>query len=236
MAIWDGVGQVISRLASGAVASVVEAVRSTFEGDPATRRQVSFSIAMIALSAKMAKADGVVTFDEMQAFRQIFEIPEGEERNVARLYDLAKQDTAGYESYASQIATLCGSGDDDCPALEDIIDGLFHIAKADGALHERELAFIEATAIIFRVSEHRYQTILARHGAGNEPDPFKILGIERSATLQEARKAWRKLVQENHPDVLAGRGMPPEFIGIATERIKVINRAWTRLQAELQPA
>lgn len=236
MAIWDSIRQVVSKLTSGAVASVVETVRTLFEGDPETRRRVAFSVAMIALSAKMAKADGIVTFDEMQAFHQIFEVPEGEERNVARLFDLAKQDTAGFQSYAAQMAGMCGDGSTNCHLLEDIIDGLFHIAKADGALHEAELEFIETTAAIFKITPEHFESILIRHGAGSEPDPFRVLGIKRGATLAEAKAAWRKLVQENHPDVLTGRGVPEEFIAIATERLKVINKAWSRLQAELQPA
>ncbi len=84
MSIWSNIGDVLSRMTTGAVSSLVEAVRSMLEGDPATRRRVAFSVAMIALSAKMAKADGIVTFDEMQAFQQIFHIPDGEERNVAQ--------------------------------------------------------------------------------------------------------------------------------------------------------
>ena len=236
MSIWSNIGDMLSRVTNGAVSSLIEAVRTVFEGDPATRRQVAFSIAMIALSAKMAKADGIVTFDEMQAFQQIFQIPEGEERNVSRLFDLAKQDTAGFEAYARQIETLCGSGEGNCPALEDILDGLFHIAKADGAFHDSELAFLESTAVIFKLDDHRYQTVLARHGADGEADPYAVLGLRRGARIDEARRAWRKLVQENHPDILTGRGMPQEFIAIANERIKVINRAWTRLQAELEPA
>jgi DnaJ like chaperone protein len=236
MSIWSNIGEVISRITSGTIASLVEAVRTALEGDPQTRNRVAFSIAMIALSAKMAKADGVVTFDEMQAFQQIFQIPEGEERNVARLYDLAKQDTGGYEAYAGQIAQLCGSGESNCPSLEDILDGLFHIAKADGAIHEREMMFLETTASIFKLDETRFETILARHAVTGEPDPYAVLGIPRGITIAEARKTWRKLVQENHPDVLTGRGMPEEFIMIANERLKVINRAWTRLQTELEPA
>jgi DnaJ like chaperone protein len=236
MSIWSEIGNLLSRTATGAMSSVIEAVRSVLEGDPATRRQVAFSVAMIALSAKMAKADGIVTFDEMQAFRRIFEIPEGEERNVARLFDLAKQDVAGYETYARQIEKLCGSGGDNCPAMEDILDGLFHIARADGAFHDSELAFLETIAAIFKLDAQHYGMILARHGASGEPDPYAVLGLKRGVGLDEARRVWRKLVQENHPDILTGRGVPAEFIVIANERLKVINRAWTRLQAELEPA
>jgi DnaJ like chaperone protein len=236
MTIWHKIGELLSKVTTDTVSTVVEYVRTLFEGDPETRRKVAFSIAMIALSAKMAKADGVVTFDEMQAFQQIFEIPVGEAENVDRLFNLAKQDIAGFESYAGKIEQLCGSGQANCPALEDILDGLFHIAKADGAIHESEMAFLQTTASIFKLDERRFERVLARHGFSGEPDPYLVLGIAHGTSMGEARKAWRKLVQENHPDVLTGRGMPEEFVRIANERLKVINRAWTRLQDELQAA
>ncbi len=236
MSIWAKIGELLASVTTSALSTLVEYVRTLFEGDPQTRHQVAFSIAMIALSAKMAKADGIVTFDEMQAFQHIFEIPEGETENVDRLFQLAKQDTAGFEAYAGQIERLCGSGENNCPALEDILDGLFHIAKADGAIHDDELVFLRTTAEIFKLDERHFESILMRHGIGGEPDPYTVLGISRGVSVGEARAAWRKLVQENHPDVLTGRGMPEEFVRIATERLKVINRAWSRLQEELQDA
>jgi len=101
MSIWLRIGEFIQRISASAshgVVEVVEAVRTVFAGDPELRRRVAFSVAMIALSAKMAKADGVVTQDEVRAFQSIFEVPKSEARNVARLYDLAKRDIAGFEA------------------------------------------------------------------------------------------------------------------------------------------
>src|SRR5690606_29094837 len=134
MSIWARISEFLSSISTVAMTNVIERVRTVFEGDPEMRRRVAFSIAMIALSAKMAKADGVVTRDEVQAFQQIFIVPADQAKNVARLFDLAKQDIAGFDAYAQRIAGLCGSGQPNCALLEDVLDGLFHIAKADGVV------------------------------------------------------------------------------------------------------
>jgi DnaJ like chaperone protein len=233
MSIWQFVRRVTASATSG-VGGVVEAVRTVFGGDPELRRRVAFSVAMIALSAKMAKADGIVTHDEIHAFQQIFEVPFAERRNVARLYDLAKQDVAGFEAYAQRMAGLCGSGNRNCAILEDILDGLFHIAKADGLLHERESRFLHRVAQIFRIEESHFQSILARHANLGEADPWLILGIERGTPPDEIKKRYRQLVAANHPDKLMARGLPEEFIKIATTRIAAINAAYEMIERGLR--
>lgn len=239
MSIWDRIGDFAARISASATAGLgdlAEAVRTLFSGDAELRRRVAFSVAMIALSAKMAKADGVVTQDEIRAFQDIFEVPREQARNVARLYDLARRDVAGFEAYAEQMARLCGSGRANCRMLEDILDGLFHIATADGVLHEREGEFLHRVAEIFRIDEAHYRTIMARHvdlGAG---DPYRVLGIERGVAFAEVRKRYRKLVADNHPDRLVARGLPQEFINIATKRLAAINAAYEAIERELAPA
>lgn len=235
MSIWQFIKRVAATALTG-VGSMVEAVRTVVGGDPDLRRRVAFSVAMIALSAKMAKADGVVTQDEIRAFHEIFEVPVAERRNVARLYDLAQQDVAGFEAYAGRMAGLCGMGDVDCNILEDILDGLFHIAKADGLLHEKEGWFLHRVAEIFRIEESRYQAMLARHAHLGDADPWLILGIERGSPLVEVKKHYHKLVAANHPDRLVARGLPEEFIKIATTRIAAINAAYETIERGLKPA
>ncbi|TIW41833.1 MAG: DnaJ family molecular chaperone [Mesorhizobium sp.] len=238
MSIWDRLGDFITRVSSSTSSGVdvVEAVRTVFSGDPDLRRRVAFSVAMIALSAKMAKADGIVTQDEVRAFQQIFEVPKDQTRNVARLYDLAKRDIAGFETYAARMAQLCGSGHSNCKMLEDILDGLFHIAKADGLVHEREGQFLHRIAEIFRIEEAHYQSILARHVDLGAADPYVVLGIERGKTFEEVRRRYRKLVSDNHPDRLIARGLPQEFVKIATSRIAAINAAYEMIERGLRHA
>ncbi len=236
MSIWIRLAELVSSLSVNAATGLIEAIRTLFSGDPETRRRVAFSVALIALSAKMAKADGVVSHEEAAAFLEIFDIPAGEERNVARLFDLAKQDVAGFEVYAAKIADLC-SGEAGCDTpLEDVLDGLFHIAKADGAVHERELFFLETTAGIFGIRAAQFERIMSRHVVTGAPDPYVVLGIARGTPFVEAQRIWRELVKENHPDRLEARGVPKEFLVIANERIRAINAAWTLLSAELKRA
>ena len=208
---------------------LIESVRTALVGDPEARRRVAFSIAMIALSAKMAKADGVVTMDEVSAFEHIFEIPDAERRNVARIYDLAKEDVAGFEGYAMQLANLCDADERDCPLMEDILEGLFHIAKADGVLHEAELDFLARTAGIFGISDEHFDTILARHVAAGEGDPYAVLGLTPDADEAAVKARYRVLVAENHPDRAIARGLPDEFIAIATERLAAFNDAYASI-------
>jgi DnaJ like chaperone protein len=239
MSIWDRLGDFITRVSSSAssgIADLVETVRTLFSGDADLRRRVAFSVAMIALSAKMAKADGIVTQNEVRAFQEIFEVPPKEAHNVARLFDLAKQDVAGFEIYAQRMAQMCGSGHANCAMLEDILDGLFHIAKADGVVHERESQFLHRIAEIFRIEEAHYQSILARHVSLGAADPYVILGIERDKPFADVKKRYRKLVLDNHPDRLIARGLPQEFIKIATTRIAAINEAYELIERGLKRA
>jgi DnaJ like chaperone protein len=213
---------------AGRVGAAVTGLRAALAGlaNSEVRRQAAFAIAMIALSAKMAKADGVVSSAEIDAFCRLFTIPVGEERNVGRVYNLAKRDVAGFESYARDVARLLA---DDAQLREAILDGLFEIAKADGAVHERELAYLARVAEIFGFDEDEFARIRARHVI-EDGDPYLILAADRSWDEERLRKHYRRLVQENHPDRLIARGVPPEFVRIANDRLAAINAAWDKLE------
>lgn len=234
MSIWARISEFLTTVPANALSTLIEAVRTVFEGNPELRRRVAFSIALIALSAKMARADGIVTQAEVRAFQQIFIVPPDQTRNVALLFDLAKQDVAGFETYARQMAGLCGSGERNCAMLEDILDGLFHIAKADGHLHEREVAFLRRVAEIFEIDDAHFESILSRHAILGENDPWRVLGLERGMPFSAVRSHYRRLVAENHPDRLIARGVPEEFLAIANSRLAAINGAYEAIERSMQ--
>jgi DnaJ like chaperone protein len=230
MSMFSRLFESIGGTASTAFSGIVEAVRTVFAGDPETRRKVAFSVAVIALSAKMAKADGIVAPEEVEAFQEIFAVPQEEASNVARLYNLAKQDVAGYEAYAHRVAGMCGSGKENCAMLEDVLDGLFHIAKADGLVHEKELEFIANVADIFRVDEVHFERILARHVHPDGINPYAVLGVPDTTPFDEVKKRYRMLAAESHPDRLRARGVPEEFLTIANDRMAALNDAFAAIE------
>ena len=235
MSILRRISEYVARASGSVLSAIVEAVRTVFQGDPELRKRVAFSIAIIALSAKMAKADGIVTANEVRAFHEIFAVPRHEMRNVMRLYDLAKQDVAGFEAYARQMAGLCGSGHKNCAMLEDILDGLFHIAKADGVLHEREHSFLARVAEIFSITESHYARIRARHVLGDKADPYVLLGVSPDTPFPEIKRRYRQLVRESHPDRMIARGVPMEFLALANARLAAIDAAFEQIEKSWVP-
>ena len=224
MSIWSRIAEALSALTSGeALSSVFDKLRSPPE------RTVAFAIAVIALGAKMAKADGQVTRDEVTAFREVFNIAAQDEAGAARVFNLARTDVAGFESYATRIHEMFH--EDPC-TLKDLMEGLFHIAMADGFYHPNEDAFLERVAEIFEVKEHEFKGLRARFVPDADADAYTVLGLTPDMAFDEMRKAWRKLVRENHPDAMIARGIPEEAVMLAEKRMSDINRAWDDIRKE----
>ncbi|HEX3756907.1 MAG TPA: TerB family tellurite resistance protein [Rhizomicrobium sp.] len=230
MSIWGKVsGAGAGFLVGGPVGALVGAVAGHFLIDQESDPGVTFTIAVIALAGKMAKADGVVSNAELEAFGRVFKVPPEEEANVRRIFNLARQDVAGFEAYAGQIARLFVGN----PAvLEDILDGLFEIAKADGVLHPGESAFLERVAEIFGLAPNEFRRIRAAHFAPELTDPYVILGVSYVAGEEEIKQTYRRLVRENHPDSLIARGVPQEFVRLANDKLAAINAAYEKIQGE----
>jgi DnaJ like chaperone protein len=197
------------------------------EGLAAGAKQVAFTVAVIVLGAKMAKVDGAVSRAEVEAFKEVFHVPPNELRNVGRIFDMAKQDARGFEPYARQVAWMFR---DEPAVLEELLAGLFHIAKADGEVRPSELAYLREVAAIFGLGTQSFERVHAMFAGAAEADPFEILGVSKSASNDEIKSAYRRLIRENHPDTLVAKGMPQEFIDLANQRMAAINVAYDTIE------
>ena len=222
MSVWTRISEAISALASGeGLSEVFDRLRTPPD------RTVAFTIAVIALGAKMAKADGEVTRDEVTAFREVFTIAPEDEANAARVFNLARQDVAGFEDYARRIGAMYEG--DDAP-LCDLIEGLFHIAMADGKYHPSEDAFLHRVAEIWGYNERRFNRVRAQFVPDAERDPYDVLGVDPDTPLAEIKKVWQAHVRTSHPDQMIARGVPEEAVKMAEKRMVALNHAWEQIK------
>lgn len=191
---------------------------------------VGFTAAVIGLAAKMAKADGFTSDSEIAAAAQVFRPPPGEEEHFRQAFMLATQTVLGFESYAKQIGRKYRARP--C-LLEDVLDGLFHIALADGVVSQSEIDYLAEVANHFGFSDLEFRRIKATNLGPDAGDPYAVLGLLPGASMDEVRRAWRRLAAENHPDRMTQRGAPPEFVQIAREKTAAINGAYTQIRDDL---
>ncbi len=224
-ALGGPLGAFIGAIAGHAVDKLSHGAGGTQTAD--ATKQIAFTIGVIVLGAKLAKADGKVTRDEVDAFKRIFHIPPEEMKNVGRVFDQARKDSQGYEPYARQLARMFA---DNPAVLEELLGGLFHIARADGNITEDELVYLEQLAGFFGFDAPAWDRIRAANVSEEKSDPFRILGVSRDDSDQEIRAAHRKLVVENHPDRLVAQGMPQEFVDMANEKVATMNAAYDEIR------
>ncbi|MFT5742560.1 MAG: DnaJ like chaperone protein [Paracoccaceae bacterium] len=224
MSIWTRIAEAVSALTAGeGLSAVFDKLRTP------TERSAAFAIAVIALGAKMAKADGQVTRDEVTAFREVFAIPASDEKNAARIFNMARTDIAGFEEYAHRIRAMYADKTTGAP-LCDLMEGLFHIALADGQYHPNEDQFLSRVAEIFGLEPRAFQRLRAQFVPDAQRDPYDVLGVDPGTPLPEIRKAWRDLVRETHPDRMIARGVPQEAVKLAEKRMIAINTAWDDIE------
>lgn len=227
---WEEIKQAIGLAEGGVLRSALDLLRSAAGVAPSksARDSAAFTIAVISLAAKLAKADGVASDIEAQAFELIFQTSPGEAGNVRRVYDLAKQDVAGFESYASQINTMLAGSPD---LKRDVLECLFMIAAADGIFHGAEEAYLERVAEIFGLAGAEYRRIRALFVRDHD-DPYAVLGVDPGADDETLARRHRELVREMHPDRMIARGLPPEYVAVADRKLAAINAAYDEIRKE----
>jgi DnaJ like chaperone protein len=213
----------------GTLRSALDALLSLTGRDRTpVQQRAAFTIAFVALAAKMAKADGAVAPIEIATFDKLHEVDPAEAANVRRVFMLAAQDSMGFEHYARQIGRSLA---DQPRLLRDVLDALFHIAAADGILHPGEDTFLRTVAQIFGIGGPEFRSIRSAFVAGDPArrpadNPYEILGVSAAILDAELKARHRELVRDHHPDSLASRGVPPEFHAAASRKLAVINAAY----------
>jgi DnaJ like chaperone protein len=227
MKIWDRIVEGMNGLGIAELLGL--SAPAADDGGHPGLRQIGFTIGVIALGAKMARVDGEVSDVEIAAFQDFFQVPPGEEANVQRFFDQAKRDSAGFEAYARQVAALFP----DAPEiLENVIEGLFSIARADGTIDAAEADYLVQVAGIFGLPSSRFERAKAAATGVMECEPCVVLGIDPLATDEQIREAWLRQVRANHPDRLVAQGLPEEAIAMANRKLALINDAYDRLRRQ----
>lgn len=195
------------------------------------QREQVFAIGVTVLAAKLCKVDGPVSRVEIDAFKRSFAIPPASMSKVAQLFDGARDSAAGFETYATQLGQAFS---DDKGALEQVLAGLYQIARSDGPVNAAEADFLSRVAFGFGLNEAASR----RAGQGVPPpqrpseDPYLVMGVKPQASAEEIRARWKQLMRENHPDSLAAKGASAAAISAASDKVARINAAYDAIKRE----
>ena len=200
--------------------------RSSGFGSFAQPQQI-FALSLIVLSAKLSKADGQVSKEELIAVRDKLKIPDNEIEQVGKIFNKAKEESTGYEPYAQQISQIYKSNPN---VLEEVINILFYIAEADGNISQSEMNMIQHIAEIFGLNNTQFNSIKESRKSSDKLNPYIVLGCNPDDSLQNIRKKYLKLSKEHHPDLLISKGVPKEVIEESKKKMRSINSAWDQIQ------
>jgi DnaJ like chaperone protein len=230
MTVWQkisGLATAVGDAGGDLLGGLAGALGLNRQGDE-PQKDVAFTIAVVALSAKMAKSDGVVSALEHDAFTEVFRFAPDQAASVEHVFNLAKQDVAGYEAYAGQIANLFK---EDRRLLQHVLEGIMYVAAADGMLHPKEDEFLRSVAAQFGFSDSEFRFFRARFVIDNG-SPYDVLRLSPEASDAEVKAQYRKLVRDNHPDRLMANGVPAEFLELSTRKLAAINVAYETIARE----
>ena len=240
------VGGTVGFAIGGPIGALVGAAAGHFVSDRKPRRQIAevredsrenrqaiFLFSVVILAAKLCKVDGAVTRDEIATFRRVFSIPDSEKDAVGALFNSAKSDASGYEPYAAQIREVFGHDREMC---KNLVASLVMIACADGTYHPLERAFIAKVAGILLLSANdlrQVESMFAPSPAQSQSEnPYQTLGVASSATDDEIKAAHRKILMENHPDLMMSRGLPEEMRKIGDRKLAAANAAYDEIKRQ----
>ena len=215
-------GMLLGSLIGGKISRAKGSINNSF-----AQPQQIFALSLIVLSAKLSKADGQVSKEELIAVKDKLKIPENEIDQVGKIFNKAKNESIGYKPYAKQIAQIYKGN---LNVLEEVINILFYIAEADGNISQSELIMIEDISIIFGLSGSQFNSLKESRKSSDKLNPYIVLESNPDDSLNEIRKRYIKLSKEHHPDLLLSKGVPPEVIEESKKKMRSINSAWDQVQ------
>ena len=205
----------------------ISRARTTSGFSAAAQGQKVFALSLIVLSAKLSKADGQVSREELIAVKDKLKIPEHELDQVGKIFNKAKEESVGYEPYAKQIAHFYNGH---INILEEVINTLFYIAEADGKVSNEEFEMIKHISQIFGLNEIEFNGIVESRKSSDKLNPYLVLESSPDDDIQTIRKRYLKLSKEHHPDLLVSKGVPEEVLKESKKKIRAVNLAWDQIQ------
>jgi DnaJ like chaperone protein len=193
--------------------------RSAHSGD--------FEISLLLLSAVVIKADGKVDQRELSYVREHFKKMYGEQR-ANNAFKLFKGFVKNNNFSTQQICMQIRQNMTHASRLQ-LIHFLFGLAKVDGAVTEVEVNSIKTIANYLYINQYDFESIKAMFYDSSE-SAYKILEIEKSASDDELKKAYRKMVKKYHPDKLQHLG--EEHVKGAEDKFKQVQKAYNQIQKE----
>ena len=199
------------------------------------QKEQIFATSVIALSAKIAKADGNISKSEILAFKKIFEFPKEDEKAISEIFNSAKENIEDYKEIAKQVFDVFRN---EKSLLLELLNSLFSIAYADGDLHYKEEIILLEISKIFSFSKSEFDSISNIHSSKNSEEfyninnSYKILGVTKNSSTEQISIKYKELVKEYHPDRLQGMGLPKEFIELANQKLTAINKAYNDIKNE----
>lgn len=202
------------------------------------QRKEVFLETVFILMGKLAKADGIITKDEVDHvelfIKKMGMTAEHREQAIAQF----KRGSAADFEIAETLNTFMAACGQTLNLKQMVVVYLIVMAIADGVLDKAEVKLLEQIATRLGYSNAQFQQLLemvlnqSHFSAGQArsttalTDAYKALGVVESNTDQEIKRAYRKLMSQYHPDKLMGQGMPVDMITVATEKAKEIQLAY----------
>ncbi|MDC7248279.1 MAG: TerB family tellurite resistance protein [Sphaerochaetaceae bacterium] len=198
--------------------------------------QMVFFVGAFSMLARMVTSDGSMVTSERQKVEEFISRdlklgPDG--RNAAlRVFNAALSNNAGtFDQFALQFYQNFSH---EKALLELMMDVLVRVAAADGTISDPERKLIDSAARIFRISDSLLASIIKRYSSvsASPVKAYSVLNLTPDASVEEIKKAYRKLSIEFHPDTVASKGLPEEFTRFATEKFRAIQEAYETIKTE----